>query len=294
MGRSVSLLDELDLSSIADERIRQGLLLLLNLVEELKRENADLRAENQRLRDEINRLKGEHGKPTIKGNTPKTPPGPAGNYSSEKERRKPQEWSKGPKSALVRVDREQTLQVDRTTLPEDAQFKGHEDVVVQDVVLSTDNVLFHKEKFYSPRVGQSYLAPLPSGYEGQFGPGIKALTIVLAFGANVSEPKILELYRNVGVVISAGQVSNFLIKEQEVFHTAKRRCIRPGWRAAPGSTWMRRAPGSTGRTSSVRSPVIRSTRAITPPTPKTARQFSMCCATAGPGRTYLTPKRTVC
>jgi Transposase IS66 family len=229
----VSVLDELDLSSIADERVRQGLLLLLNLVEELKRENAELRAENQRLRDEINRLKGEQGKPTIKGNAPKPPPTPPGKYSSEKERRTPREWAKGPKSALIQVDREQTLEVDRTTLPEDAQFKGHADVVVQDVVLHTDNVLFHKEKFYSPSAGQSYLAPLPAGYAGQFGPGIKALTIVLAFGANVSEPKILELYRNVGVVISAGQVSNFLIKEQEVFHTEKAAVHQAGLASSP-------------------------------------------------------------
>jgi len=229
----VSLLDELDLASIADERVRQGLLLLLNLVEELKQENAALRAENQRLRDEVNRLKGEQGKPTIKGNTPKPPAAPSGKYSSEKERGTPQEWSKGTKSALIRVDREQTLEVDQTTLPEDAQFKGHEDVVVQDVVLRTDNVLFHKEKFYSPSAGQSYLAPLPVGYAGQFGPGIKALTIVLAFGANVSEPKILELYRNVGVVISAGQVSNFLIKDQGVFHTEKAAVHQAGLASGP-------------------------------------------------------------
>jgi hypothetical protein len=229
----VSVLDELERSGIADERVRQGLLLLLNLVEDLKRENADLRAETQRLRDEINRLKGERGKPTIKGNTPKPPPTPSGNYSSEKERRKPREWSKGPKSALIQVDREQTLDVDRTSLPDDAQFKGQEDVLVQDIVLHTDNVLFHKEKFYSPSAGQSYLAPLPAGYEGQFGPGIKALTIVLAFGANVSEPKILELYRNVGVVISAGQVSNFLIKDQEVFHTEKAAVHQAGLASGP-------------------------------------------------------------
>lgn len=228
----MSLLDELDLSNIADERVRQALLLLLNLVEELKRENAALRAENQRLRDEINRLKGEQGKPTIKGNAPKPVPS-TGTYSSEKERRKPQEWTKGPKSALIEVDREQTLDVDRTLLPADAQFKGHEDVVVQDIVVRTDNVLFHKETFYSPSAGQSYLAPLPAGYDGQFGPGIKALTIVLAFGANVSEPKILELYRNVGVVISAGQVSNFLIKKQEVFHAEKAAVHQAGLASGP-------------------------------------------------------------
>jgi Transposase IS66 family len=215
------MLEDLDLSAIADERVRQGMVLLLNLVEELKRENLELRAENQRLRDENNRLKGEQAKPKIKGNTPKPPPTTPTNYSSEKQRRTPKEWKKSSKTDQIRIDREQTLEVDKQTLPIDAEFKGHEDVVVQDVVFAADNVLFHKEKYYSPTEGKAYLAPLPAGYDGQFGPGLKALTIVLYFGANVSEPKILELYRSVGVLISDGQLSNLLIKDQEPFHAEK-------------------------------------------------------------------------
>ncbi|HLC01931.1 MAG TPA: hypothetical protein VJK02_02755, partial [Anaerolineales bacterium] len=78
----MGILDDLDLSAIQDERVRQCIMLLLNLVEDLKRENLQLRAENQRLRDEINRLKGEQGKPKIKGNTPKPPPTTPTNYSS--------------------------------------------------------------------------------------------------------------------------------------------------------------------------------------------------------------------
>jgi len=226
----VGSLDDLDLASIADERVRTGFVMLLNLVEALKRENAELRAEVQRLRDEINRLKGEQGKPPIKGNTPKPPPT---NYSSEKERRTPTAWTKGEKTTRIVIDREQTLEVDRAILPEDAAFKGHEDVVVQDVVFRTDNVLFHKEKFYSANEGKTYLAPLPAGYAGQFGPGIQALTIVLAFGANVSEPKIRELYRNVGVVISAGEVSNLLIQDQKVFHTEKAAVHAAGLASSP-------------------------------------------------------------
>lgn len=217
----MGLLDDLDLSAIQDERARQCIILLLNLVEELKRENAELRAEVQRLRDEINRLKGEQGKPNIKGNAPKPPPTTPTNYSSERQRHTPKEWRKGKKSGTIRIDREQVLEVDPTTLPGDAEFKGHEDVVVQDVLFRTDNVLFHKEKFYSVAEGRTYLAALPSGYDGQFGPGIKALTIVLYYGANVSEPKILELFRSAGSVISDGQLSNLLIKDHKAFHAEK-------------------------------------------------------------------------
>jgi hypothetical protein len=123
--------------------------------------------------------------------------------------------------------------VERAILPEDAAFKGHADVVVQDVVFRTANVLFHKEKFSSAAAGQTYLASLPAGYGGQFGPGITALAVVLAFGANVSEPKIREWLGNVGVVISAGGVANLRIKDQGVFHTEKAAVHEAGLASSP-------------------------------------------------------------
>ena len=104
---------------------------------------ADLRAaqaENQRLRDEITRLKGEQGAPAIKPNTPQPPPK---HHSSAKERRQPKTWSKDRKTDRIAIDREQVVQIDPTQLPPDAVFKGYEDVVVQDVIFRTDNVLFH-------------------------------------------------------------------------------------------------------------------------------------------------------
>lgn len=58
---------------------------------------------------------------------------------------------------------------------------GSEEVIVQDVKLDTDNVLFRKEKYYSPSEGKTYLASLPLGYEGQFGPGLKALVARCVF-----------------------------------------------------------------------------------------------------------------
>ena len=64
------------------------------------------------------------------------------------------------------------VKVSAEVLPEDAEFKGYVDVVVQDIVMKTDNVLFRKEKYYSPAARQSYVADLPPGYAGQFGPGV--------------------------------------------------------------------------------------------------------------------------
>ena len=224
------MFEDLDLSSLADERARQLVQQLLNVLEDVMADLRAAQAENQRLRDELNRLKGEQGAPAIKANTPQPPPK---DHSSEQERRKPKTWSKGRKTDRIAIDREQMAQVDPTRLPPDAVFKGYEDVVVQDVLFRTDNVLFHKEKFYSPSQHQTYLASLPQGYFGQFGPGLKSLALVFYFGAQMSEPKVAELLRGVGIQISAGQVSNLLIKDQAAFHGEKAALYQAGLASSP-------------------------------------------------------------
>ena len=200
-------------------------------MEDLKQENRALREEIQRLRDENNRLKGEQGKPTIKPSTKPDPPTPT-DHSSERERHRPKAWKKGSKIQQIRIDREQVLRVDPGILPPDAAFKGYEEVV-QDVVVHTDNVLFRKEKFYSPAQGKTYLADLPPSYQGEFGPGVRALVIIFAFACQMSEPKILEWFRQVGIQISAGQISNLLIKDQHQFHGEKDAVYRAGLASSP-------------------------------------------------------------
>jgi len=224
------MLEGFDPNSIQDvESARRCILRLLNLVEELKTDNEELRAEVQRQRDEINRLKGEQGKPTIKSNTERKAP----DYSSEKERKKPEAWHKRSKVDQIKIDREQVLEVDRALLPPDAEFKGYEEVVVQDVILRTDHVLFRKEKYYSASERKTYLAGLPRGYEGEFGPGLKALVMAWHFGANMTEPKILDQLRDVGIRISAGQLSRLLIADQERFHAEKAAVYEAGLRSSP-------------------------------------------------------------
>lgn len=224
------MLEHLDLNAIQDDNARELVVRLLNLIEKLSADLRDAQAEIQRWRDEVNRLKGEQGQPKIKANTPKPPPA---DHSSEKERRQPRQHSKGGKNANIRIDREQVVEVDRASLPEDAKFKGYEDVVVQDILLHTDNVCFRKEKYYAASTRKTYRAELPPGYEGQFGPGIKALTLAMYFGMGSSEPKILEFFANVGIQISDGELSNLLIKEQDPFHAEKDAVYEAGLGSSP-------------------------------------------------------------
>ncbi len=224
------MLADLDLSGLPDERSRALVSGLLKLVETLAADLRAAQAENQGLRDELNRLKGEQGKPNVKANMPR-PSAP--DLSSEQERRQPRERAKRRKHDRLLIDREQTLLVERTLLPADAEFKGYDEVLVQDLVVRTDNVLCRKEKFYSPSAQRSYLAELPLGYHGAFGPGVHALALVFAFACQMTEPKILAWFAHVGVQISAGQISNLLIKGQQCFHQEKDAVFEAGLRSSP-------------------------------------------------------------
>jgi len=226
------MFEDLRLDAIQEENARELVKRLLNMIEQLRGEVRDLRLENQRLRDENNRMKGEQGKPDIKAN--KAPGSMREDRSSEAERRsKKRKRHKRSKKNEVPIQREEVLKVDQARLPADAQYKGYERVVVQDMRIVAENVLFYKEKYYSASQHKTYLAALPRGYSGQFGPGIKSLILTLYFGVGTSEPKIQEFLENLRVQISKGEVNKLLIERQERFHAESEAVYEAGLRSSP-------------------------------------------------------------
>ena len=206
-------LDDLHPKHIEDEQLRELVKQLLNELETLRQENKALRDENQQLRDEINRLKGEKGQAKFKASRRK-----GEDVSSEAERRERRRQRKGRKHDQLEIDQEIVLKVDQDSLPTDAQFKGYAPHIVQDIEIRTHNTRFLREKYYSPSAGKTYTAPLPRGYEGEFGPSIHAQVLMLHFAGNMTQSRIHDWLSQLGIKISTGQIAGWLSGGQDQFH----------------------------------------------------------------------------
>jgi len=211
---------------ISDKKAAEIIRILLQIIEILYEENQALKAELQKMRDELNKLKGEQGKP-------KFPPikKKQSDFSSENERKSlnPSSRTKSKeKLSKINIDFTEVCKVDPIILPDDAEFKGYQTVVVQEISINTKNTAYKKEVYYSPSQHQTYIGKLPKGIEGEFGSELKSLIITLKHASNMSEPKIHEFLENVGINISLATISRILTKNNDVFHCEKADIFKAG------------------------------------------------------------------
>ena len=214
----------INLESITDPTIRDAITQLFNLVEQLATENDKLRTELQAARDEIARLKGEQGQPHIRGRN-------RNDISSEKERKSShdkQPKQRDSKNAKLTITRTEKVTVDKATLPGDAVAKGYEISIVQDLVITTDVIELKRETYYSPSLKKTFTAAMPAGYEGGFGPRIKAVTILLKTIGNMTEAPIAQILGNFGVDIGKSTVDRILLKDKHPFHDEKQAIFTAG------------------------------------------------------------------
>ena len=223
---------QIDLDSITDPVTRASVTVLLNLIEQLAQENQDFKEQIQTLRDEINRLKGEQGRPHIRPQKKKD-----GDISSEKERNpkenRPPKQLKIPKKVNIIANRDVVCRIDKNQLPEDALFKEYDTLIIQDIKLMPDNIAFKREVYYSSTEKRRIMAPLPDGYEGEFGPGVKTLVLCLYNDSKMSQLAILRLLHIIGIVISKTTISRMVTDDVSPFHEEKKEIVAAGMQSTP-------------------------------------------------------------
>jgi hypothetical protein len=218
-----------DIDVITDPKTSLILHTLLNLIEVLADENAVLQSTIQKLNDEINRLKGEQGKPDIRKQS--------SDHSSEDNRKKHDNKKprkpKVKKKETVKIDRKIVCNIDLNSLPLDVKFQGHETRVIQDILISTDNIEFSLPIYYSASLKKTFIASLPDGYYGEFGPGIRTLVLTLYRDSGMTQPAIERFLATFSIEISSSTISRMITENHDVFHQEKEDIITAGLQSTP-------------------------------------------------------------
>jgi hypothetical protein len=203
------MFENIDVGSIDNPELKKLVVLLLNAIEQELQKNRVLAEEVQRLRDELARLKGGNPKPRFPIN--KTPQ----NHSSEQQRNEPKVWQKKPKQDRLTVTHTEKISIPKSELPADVKFKCWAKYYVQELLLIPQVICYHRAEYYSASAKRTYLAPLPAGCSGHYGPSLRSLALHLAYVGNMSQAGVHTLFTDAGILISAGQVNNLLVNGQE-------------------------------------------------------------------------------
>jgi hypothetical protein len=190
--------------------------LLLALLEELAQQAVTIQQQAeliQQLKDEIARLKGEKPKPKI---------GPG---KLEKNRKKKKRSSgkragsqKRSKTSQLIIDKE--IPVAPESIPPGSTFKGYQPYTVQGIRIFPYNVCYLLERWETPD-GKSIVGKLPEHIRGHFDAQLKRYILYQHFQCHVTQPLLLEQLREIGVDISAGQLSRILTEDKDIFHHEK-------------------------------------------------------------------------
>jgi len=186
----------------------------------------------QQLKDEIAVLKGQKPRPKI---PPSTLEGPgSGDKGGGKDN-----GGKPTRGKYPRLKKTHQLPIHNKhrirpeDLPKEAIFKGCQKYTVQDILLQSHNTVYELERWQLPD-GTYLTGKLPQNIQGHYGPQLVSYILHQYYGCRVTEPLLLNQLKEIGVLISAGQLNNILIQNQEAFHQEKDELLPAGIAATGG------------------------------------------------------------
>ena len=98
---------------------------------------------------------------------------------------------------------------------------------MQDLVFNSHNTVYELERWLLPD-GTYISGQLPNGIHGHYGPILIAYVLHQYYGCRVTEPLLLMQLREAGILISAGQLNNILINNNDIFHKEKQEILPAG------------------------------------------------------------------
>ena len=184
---------------------------------------AQLQEENRRLKDEIATLKGQKPRPKI-------PPSALEGTKSKDKQNDKNKLSRGKhprrkKTAHLEIHARNRIKPE--SIPEDAVFKGYQKFTVQDIILRCYNTIYELERWQLSD-GTYITGKLPENIQGHYGPQLVCYILHQYYGCRVTEPLLFAQLKEIGVLISEGQLSNILIQAKEAFHQEKNELLPAG------------------------------------------------------------------
>src|SRR5260370_3297876 len=177
----------------------------------------------QQWRDGMAILKGQKPRPTIAPSRletppPKPPPAPGDKRPGSAKKSK-------NASFLVPVE----VKIPFPDPPPGAVARGYEEYFVQELVLQGQVTRYLRERIVTPD-GQTLLAPLPAAVlpGSHFGPLLIGFILYQYHHCNVTQPLLLEQLHELGIDISAGQISRLLTEDLDGFHQEKAAVLTAG------------------------------------------------------------------
>ncbi len=174
------------------------------------------------LEDEVARLKGLKARPQIAPSILETPP----RLPRDPDAKRPGSAKRSKTAELTITDEKVIHLVPR---PPGAIFKGYEDFVVQDLEIKPRVIRYRRERWMTPD-GQYVLASLPADVlpGSHFGPDLICFILHQYHNQHVTQPLLLEQLRQLGIDISAGQLSRIVTEGKDTFHQEKAEILPAG------------------------------------------------------------------
>lgn len=173
-----------------------------------------LQEEIQRLQDEIAILKGQKPRPRIPPSTLE------GDKSKNKQQNKLSRGKHPRRKKTKHLEIHVRTRIKPISIPEGAVFKGCKKFTIQDIILQPYNSVYELERWQLPD-GTYVTGELPENIRGHYGPQLVSYILHQYYGCRITEPLLLAQLREVGILISAGQLSNILTQAKEPFHQEK-------------------------------------------------------------------------